>query len=72
MSTTTTATVTGMHCASCAMGIETFLSSQDEIRRATVEYETNQITIAHTETLDLGTVWQRIDEMGYQVKEAES
>lgn len=65
----TTVTVTGMHCASCATGIETVLRSQEEINRASVEYDTGQLTIEHTDALDLAALWQRIEGMGYGIDE---
>lgn len=66
----TSATVTGMQCASCASGIELFLRSQNEIQHADVDYDADQLTIEHSSELDLDAVWQRIQNMGYDVEDA--
>lgn len=62
-----TATVEGMHCASCASGIERFLQSQEAINSATVDYETKRLIIEYSNSLELSSLWNRISKMGYDV-----
>lgn len=64
----TRASVSGMQCASCVSGIERFLRSQNEIQHADVDYDADQLTIEHSAELDLDGVWQRIQNMGYNVE----
>ncbi|MFB6158634.1 MAG: heavy-metal-associated domain-containing protein [Candidatus Nanohalobium sp.] len=63
-----TAKVTGMHCASCAAGIETFLKSQKGIEDAEVEYSEKQLKIEYNEDAELEKIWKQITEMGYEVE----
>lgn len=64
----TTVTVTGMHCASCASGIELFLTSQDGIESADVDYDEQQVHVVHDEDADLSAYWEQVKEMGYEVE----
>lgn len=65
-----TVSIFGMHCASCASGIETFLRSQDGIEMATVDFDENEARIRHTDDVDLDAVWGQIEDMGYSVEQA--
>jgi Cu+-exporting ATPase len=64
----TTVTVTGMHCASCASGIELFLESQDGIVSADVDYDEKQATILYDADADLSACWEHVEDMGYEVE----
>lgn len=60
--------VSGMHCASCAAGIETFLKSQDGVEAAAVDFEEGEARIRHTGDADLDRLWSHIEDMGYEVE----
>lgn len=62
-----TVSVSGMHCASCASGIETFLKSQEGVEMAKVDYDEKEARIRHTDDVDVGALWEQIEEMGYDV-----
>jgi len=61
--------VTGMHCASCATGIETFLRSQEGIENAQVDFEENQLKIEYTGEAELDEAWKKIEDRGYAVEQ---
>lgn len=63
-----TVTVDGMHCASCAASIETFLTSQDGVEEADVDVDSKQVHLVYTEEADLPTVLKQVEEMGYEVE----
>lgn len=63
-----TVEVEGMHCKSCAAGIETFLKSQDGIEDAEVSYDNGKIEIEYTKAADLETAWKQVSDMGYEVQ----
>jgi len=65
-------TISGMHCASCASGIETFLRSQDGVEMANVDFEDKKARIRHTDDADLNALWDQIEDMGYNVKPTEN
>jgi len=64
----TTVAIKGMHCASCAAGIQTFLRSQDGIESADVDNSDEQATIEYTDDADLEACWDQLKEMGYEVE----
>lgn len=63
-----TVTIKGMHCASCAASIQTFLRSQDGIESADVDVDDEQARIEYTADTDLDAYWDRLEEMGYTVE----
>lgn len=54
------------------MGIETFLTSQEAVQDATVEYDAERLTIEHAPTLDVESLWEHIEGMGYEIDELAS
>lgn len=64
----TTLDIDGMHCASCAAGIETFLTSQDGVNNAEVDFDEEQAHLDLDDDTDLDSILSRIREMGYEVE----
>lgn len=62
-----TVSVSGMSCASCASGIETFLRSQDGVEMADVDFDAGEARIRYTDAVDVDRLWSHIEEMGYEV-----
>lgn len=66
----TTVAVKGMHCASCAAGIETFLNSQDGVENAEVDFNESEARLVVTDNADMDGILAKIEEMGYEVERA--
>lgn len=62
--------IAGMHCASCASGIQTFLRTQEGVESAEVDFETETATIEFTEDADLEGIKEQVEQMGYKLKKA--
>ncbi|MFB6193329.1 MAG: heavy-metal-associated domain-containing protein [Candidatus Nanohaloarchaea archaeon] len=60
--------IDGMHCASCAAGIESYLSSQDGVEEAEVDYEQGEAAITVTDDADLEGIGDHLEAMGYEVE----
>lgn len=59
--------VRSLCCASCAAGMEIFLTSQDGVEDASIDYDTASVHIEYTDEADLAELWEHIEEMGYEV-----
>lgn len=57
--------IESMHCEHCASNIERYLRDQAGVRDAEVEYEANSGWIAIEDDVDVGTLVDMIDAMGY-------
>ena len=66
MSTSTTYTVQGMHCSSCAMKVSGAVSDVDGVNGADVDVETGKLTVSG-ETFDDAAIRTAIDAAGYQL-----
>ncbi|MDY6778881.1 MAG: heavy metal-associated domain-containing protein [Candidatus Nanohaloarchaea archaeon] len=60
--------IDGMHCASCAAGIEMFLRSREGVNEADVDYEAERANLELDDDADLDGILSRIREMGYDVE----
>ena len=63
--------VGGMHCGSCAAGIQMFLSSTDGIKNVTVDYNTKKADVEYDdEKVDVDVIVKGVEELGYTAKPA--
>ena len=61
--------VGGMHCGSCAAGIEMFLLSTDGIKKVTVDYDKGKASVEFDkEQTSSGKIIDDIGMLGYTVK----
>lgn len=60
--------IDGMHCASCAAGIESFLKSQKGIEMAKVDFDQEEARIRYTDKADLEHIRSQIEDMGYELE----
>jgi len=61
--------VGGMHCGSCAAGIEVFLSSTDGIKNVTVDYDAGKASVEYDkEQTSSEKIVEDIGMLGYTVK----
>ena len=61
--------VTGMHCGSCAMGIQMYLSSTDGIKNVTVDYNTKKADVEYDDAqVTVEQIEKGVEELGYSVK----
>jgi copper chaperone CopZ len=57
--------IESMHCEHCASNIERYLKDQPDVRAAEVDYEANTGWIKINDDVDVGTLVETIDAMGY-------
>lgn len=63
--------VGGMHCGSCAMGIQMFLSSTDGIKNVTVDYNTKKADVEYDDAqVNTDQIVKGVEELGYTAKPA--
>lgn len=61
--------VTGMHCGSCAMGIQMYLSSTDGIKNVTVDYNTKKADVEYDDgQVTVEQIVKGVEELGYGAK----
>ena len=61
--------VGGMHCDSCAAGIEMFLSSTDGVKKVTVDYDAGKASVEYDkEQTSSEKIVEDIGMLGYTVK----
>ena len=63
--------IEGMHCGSCAAGIQMFLSTKEGVRSAQVDYNTKKGEAEFDdEKIALYDILKSIEELGYKAKVA--
>lgn len=63
--------ITGMHCGSCAAGIQMFLSSTDGVKNVTVDYNAKKADVEYDdEQTSEGEIIKGVQELGYDAKAA--
>lgn len=67
----TTFKISGMHCASCAVNIESELLKKSDVTSASVNYSLAQAAIEHEKSLDPTSLFEVVRSMGYEVVENE-
>jgi Cu+-exporting ATPase len=61
----------GMHCGSCAAGIQMFLSSTDGVKNVTVDYNTKKADVEYDDAqLTVDAIVKAVEELGYTAKPA--
>lgn len=61
----------GMHCGSCAAGIQMFLSSTDGVKNVTVDYNTKKADVEYDdEKVKVEQIVKGVEELGYTAKPA--
>ncbi|OHA48283.1 MAG: hypothetical protein A2991_01290 [Candidatus Terrybacteria bacterium RIFCSPLOWO2_01_FULL_58_14] len=61
--------VQGMHCGSCAAGIQMFLSSSDGIQNVTVDYNTKKADVEYDDAkITVDQILKGVEELGYSAK----
>lgn len=59
--------IEGMHCGSCAVGIQMIVSNLDGVKSAEVSYEGKKGTFEFDPTkVDKGQIIKAIEELGYK------
>ena len=59
--------ISGMHCASCASGIQMVLQNTDGVLNATASYDTKKGEVKFDEEkINLDAVLKAIDQLGYK------
>jgi len=63
--------ITGMHCGSCAAGIQMFLSSTDGVKDVTVDYDAKKADVEYDdEQTSDDQIIKGVQELGYDAKPA--
>jgi len=63
--------ITGMHCGSCAAGIQMFVSSLDGVESATVDYDTAKADIEYSDDkVSPEQIVDGVKELGYGATQA--
>jgi len=63
--------ITGMHCGSCAAGIQMFLSSTDGVKDVTVDYDAKRADVLYDdEQTSEELIIKGVQELGYDAKPA--
>lgn len=63
--------VTGMHCGSCALGIQMYLSSTDGVKNVTVDYNTKKADVEYDDgQVSVEQIVKGVEELGYGAKPA--
>lgn len=61
--------ITGMHCGSCAAGIQMFLSSTDGVKDVTVDYNAKKADVQYDdEQISEEQIIKGVQELGYDAK----
>lgn len=61
--------VEGMHCGSCAAGIQMFLSSTDGVTNVTVDYNAKKAEVEYDdEKVTVDQIVKGVEELGYGAK----
>jgi len=64
--------VGGMHCGSCAAGIQMFLSSTDGVQNVTVDYNTKKADVEYDDgKVNVEQIVKGVEELGYTAKPIE-
>jgi len=63
--------ITGMHCGSCAAGIQMFVSSMDGVENVTVDYDTAKADIEYSDDkVSPEQIVKEVEELGYGATQA--
>lgn len=63
--------IEGMHCGSCATGIQMFLSTKEGVKSAQVNYNTKKGEVEYDEEkIKLDDILKEVSELGYTAKVA--
>lgn len=61
--------VEGMHCTGCENRIKNALSEIDGIKEVTADHNNGKVSIKVNSKVDIDEIKERIDDLGFNVKE---
>jgi len=63
--------ITGMHCGSCAAGIQMFVSSMDGVENVTVDYDSAKADVEYSDDkVSPEQIVKSVEELGYGATQA--